>query len=239
MPLEKELWLVDQLTVLAEAFGESGEKVSPQRLQIYACDLADLGRAQLEMAFQRARRECKFFPKIAELREFADGSLEDQCKVEAEAAWTFAMNYLKRWGVERLPLYQGGNLIEAPPLLARIEYALRRVGGLRGLNQVTEDSRPFMFKDFCEAYKQAPIAESQAPMLQERFGAKLLIGETKQLAARVDIPRSSARLAAVVPFKPKRIPEAPTDAQVRDRREMLRQQVESLRKSASANGGGG
>jgi hypothetical protein len=27
-PLEKELWLVDQLTVLAEAFGEC-EKVSP------------------------------------------------------------------------------------------------------------------------------------------------------------------------------------------------------------------
>jgi hypothetical protein len=30
-PLDKELWLVDQLTVLAEALGECGEKVSPQR----------------------------------------------------------------------------------------------------------------------------------------------------------------------------------------------------------------
>jgi hypothetical protein len=67
-PLEKELWLVDQLSVLAEAFGEC-EKVSPQRLQI--CDLADLDQRQLDIAFKRARTELKFFPKISELRELA------------------------------------------------------------------------------------------------------------------------------------------------------------------------
>ena len=55
MPLDKELWLVDQLTVLAEALGECGEKVSPQRLQIYASDLADLDQRQLEIAFRRAQ----------------------------------------------------------------------------------------------------------------------------------------------------------------------------------------
>jgi hypothetical protein len=64
-PLEKELWLVDQLTVLAEAFGEC-EKVSPQRLQIYAGDLADLDQRQLDIAFKRARTELKFFPKISD-----------------------------------------------------------------------------------------------------------------------------------------------------------------------------
>jgi hypothetical protein len=69
-PLEKELWLVDQLTVLAEAFGEC-EKVSPQRLQIYAGDLADLDQRQLDIAFKRARTELKFFSKISELRELA------------------------------------------------------------------------------------------------------------------------------------------------------------------------
>jgi hypothetical protein len=52
-PLEKELWLVDQLTVLAEAFGEC-EKVSPQRLQIYAGDVPDLDQRQLDIAFKRA-----------------------------------------------------------------------------------------------------------------------------------------------------------------------------------------
>jgi len=44
-----------QLTVLAEALGECGEKVSPQRLQIYAGDLADLDQRQLEIAFRRAQ----------------------------------------------------------------------------------------------------------------------------------------------------------------------------------------
>jgi hypothetical protein len=52
--------------VLAEAFGEC-EKVSPQRLQIYAGDLADLDPRQLDIAFKRARTELKFFPKISEL----------------------------------------------------------------------------------------------------------------------------------------------------------------------------
>jgi hypothetical protein len=49
-----------------------GEVVSPERLRIYAQDLVtDLSKEQLTAAFGRARRECKFFPKLAELREYA------------------------------------------------------------------------------------------------------------------------------------------------------------------------
>ena len=58
-----------------------------------------------------------------------------------------------------MPLHSEGKIIDPPALPSRIEYALRRIGGLRGLNQVTADSRPFMYKDFCGAYNQAPIAE--------------------------------------------------------------------------------
>jgi hypothetical protein len=236
-PRELQLWLVDQLTILAEAMGEA---VTPQRLQIYATDLsADLSQEQLSLALTRARRECRFFPKISELREFAGGSVEDRFKVETEAAWTWANDYLRKWGTERLPLYQGGGKrVEAPSLPARIEYALRRIGGLRGLNQVTEETRPFVFKAFGEAYRQAPLAELQTPGLQAKFGAKQLLGETKKLTAKVgSLPKSNAepKIGMVVPINPKRIPEPPTDAQIRDRRANLKQQAAALAKAAEGN----
>ncbi len=106
-PLELQLWLVDELTILAEAIGEV---VTTERLRIYAKDLAiDLSRNQLQIALTRARRESRFFPKIAEIRAFVGGPPEDQTKVEGEAAWVFANDYLRTWGVQRLPVYRGGN----------------------------------------------------------------------------------------------------------------------------------
>jgi hypothetical protein len=230
-PRELQLWLVDQLTILAEALGEA---VTTQRLQIYATDLsADLSQEQLRLALTRARRECQFFPKICELRQFAGGSVEDQLQVETEAAWTWASDYLRKWGAERLPLYQSGKRVEAPQLPARIEYALRRIGGFRGLNHITEESRPFMFKDFCEAYKQAPIAE-QTVRFQDQFGPKQLMGEIRQLGgAPRGLSQSSAQAqpTAIVRLKPKRMQEPLTDAQIRDRRALLRQQSELARQT--------
>src|ERR1017187_6628261 len=77
-------WIGEQLTILGEAMGEV---LTPVRLQLYAADLADLDRSQLGVAFGRARRECRFFPKIAELLELAGFAAKDVRNVEAEAAW--------------------------------------------------------------------------------------------------------------------------------------------------------
>jgi len=178
-PRELQLWLIDELTILAEALGES---VTKERLRIYAKDLTtDLSREQLQTAVVRSRRELKFFPKISELRELAGADPEGMRNVEAQAAWVWVNEYLRTWGVDRMPVYQGGRRIEAPPIPTRIDYALRRVGGLQALNQVTFDSRPFMQKDFIEAYNQAPLAELLAPQLADTFGATKLLGSARQL----------------------------------------------------------
>ncbi len=66
-------WINDQLTILAEAFGET---LTEQRQEIYCGGLADIKQNQLEIAFRRARYELKWFPKLAELRELA-GTLSD------------------------------------------------------------------------------------------------------------------------------------------------------------------
>src|SRR5690242_20447170 len=126
-------WITDQLTILAEAFNEA---MTTEKLRIYVEDLAsDLTREQLQIAFTRARRELKFFPKIAELRELACGAAKDQAKVTAEAAFQAAIRHLERKGVDA-----GIRSLPAP-----MQYAIRRCGGLATFNQRLEDSSyPFL-----------------------------------------------------------------------------------------------
>jgi len=93
------------------------------------------------------------------------------------AAWIYVNNYLYQWGVDRLPLYSGGKQIALPPLSPRIEYALRRIGGLQALHQMDISKMPFIYRDFCEAYNLAPLAEQMVPRLEQQ------LGEPKTLAA--------------------------------------------------------
>jgi hypothetical protein len=61
-------WINDELTILAEAFGEN---LTEQRQEIYCHSLADIAQDRLRAAFRRARYELKWFPKLAEIRELA------------------------------------------------------------------------------------------------------------------------------------------------------------------------
>jgi hypothetical protein len=222
-PRELRLWLIDQVTILAEVFGE---ELTDARLRVYAQDLSELARPQLEIAFGRARRELKFFPKISELLEMASAKPEDARKVEADAAWNHALDYLRKWGVDRMPVYSGGKRIDAPTLPPRIEYALRKIGGLRSLNQITTDSRPFVQKDFIEAYHLASMAESLAPQLDSMFGDTKLLGQVKQLASGVRLgpkARTSDQASRMAPPAIKRVTEPLSPEQMRDRAAVQKQ----------------
>ncbi len=177
--LELLSWISDQLTMLAEAFGE---QLTEERMEIYARSLADIPQDQLRFSFQRALNQLTWFPKLAELRTLAGADAEKEKKIEADAAWTYVNDYLSKWGVDLLPVYSGGNKTTPPPLDPHIEYALRRIGGLRALNQMDVTRMPFVYRDFCEAYNQAPIAELMAPGLEQRFGSEKLLGAVKELA---------------------------------------------------------
>jgi len=166
-----------QLTALAEAFGE---QLTLERVDIYVGGLADLSQDQLRVAFRRALYELKWFPKLAELRDLA-GSKPEELKVEAQAAWNYVNDYLRKWGVDRLPVRSDGKLISAPPLDPRLEYAVRQIGGLWRLNQVTDKTHHFIFRDFCEAYALAPLAELMEPQLSEKFGIREIAGQVKEL----------------------------------------------------------
>jgi len=179
--------------MLAEAFGEA---LTEERMEIYARALSDIPQDRLDLAFQRALQERTFFPKVAELRALALASSDEGKKVEANAAWEYVNQYLRKWGVDLLPLYSNGKVITPPKLDARTNYALRRVGGLRALNQVDIDKMPFMYRDFCEAYTLAPIADLLAQPLQQQFGENKLEGNTKQLTKAKSMDCESKELNA-------------------------------------------
>lgn len=193
---EKDLafldWIHDQLTILAEAFGEP---LTQERAEIYVSSLVDITQERLQTAFHRALRELKWFPKLAELRELSGWSADEEKKVEAQAAWEHANEYLRKWGVEKLPIRSGGKWITAPPLEPRLEYAVRQIGGLWRLNQVTDETYHFMFRDFCEAYLLAPVAELMANQLLQQFNIRELAGQIGQLpeaSPAHDAPKPSA-----------------------------------------------
>jgi hypothetical protein len=170
-------WIHDQLTILAEAFGEP---LTLERAEIYVGGLADIPQERLKAGFRRSLYELKFFPRLAELRDLSGSSAEEEKKVEAQAAWHQVNEYLRKWGVEKLPIRSGGKWITPPPLEPRLEYAIRQIGGLWRLNQVTDETFHFMFRDFCEAYMLAPVAELMAPQLSEQFSVRELAGQVKQ-----------------------------------------------------------
>jgi hypothetical protein len=190
-------WISDELMILAEAFGEP---LTEQRVEIYTSGLADIPQDRLQGAFRRARYELTWFPKLAELRNLAGLKPDDQKKVEADAAWNHVNEYLRKWGVDRLPIYSGGNKATAPRLESRSEYALRRIGGLWALNQMGAESRPFMYRDFCEAYVLAPVAELMAPQLLEQFGDRKLVGNVKQLTGALTMEQQPAAPEVLPPL---------------------------------------
>jgi len=175
-------WLGEQITILAEIFGEF---MTPARLKGYVANLADLPIEQLKTAFRRAAKECKFFPKIAELRELAGADPEEQKEAEAHHAWDVLLNYVDTWihpdpegcyGPE-----QGCRSAPPPTLEQRILDCARRLGGWRRLKTASEDDVPFLKKDFLEEYMRW---EGVNHISTDR----LIAAQVKQLAAWKAMP---------------------------------------------------
>jgi hypothetical protein len=177
--------------MLAVAFDEP---LTDERSEIYVRGLVDIPQEKLRLSFQRALRQLTWFPKLAELRNFAGVNSGDEAKVEAAAAWAYVNEYLRKWGADLLPIRSGGTEIPPPQLDPRVEYALRRIGGLQALNQMDMNRMPFMYRDFCEAYTQAPLAEQMAPRLEQQFGTNKVLATVKDLTS-------------LKPMLPKKAPE--------------------------------
>lgn len=168
----------------------------PDSVDDYLNNLLDLSDEQLTVAFTRAMRECEFFPRIAKLRELA-GSAPAQQKqvesVEAQAAWNEVQRYISKHGVERLPVhvrskgepgkpgYVPSHQAPPPPLPARIEYALRRIGGLQALRGGDMDTAfPFLLRDFTAGFNEYPLTEEAKHPALPAAAKPALVGEVTE-----------------------------------------------------------
>jgi hypothetical protein len=242
-----EQWMVQQLVILAVALDA---EVNDKRFKIYACDLRDLPRNQLEIAFGRARRELKFFPKIAELRALTGPQIED----EAVAAWDETIRFVERYvqsDVHGNYLIEQGVRDSAPPVLSqRIRDTVRRVGGWRVLKTMSEDDYPHVQRRFLEHYgawteiQHVPVDRLLTEAPQSRLTENVsthqaredLADLVKELGCRVKPPRSEEQTrtrdddGTKIPVV-QLIPTPPTPAELRDRAAAKRAALTAWRKN--------
>jgi hypothetical protein len=234
-------WIGEQITILAEIFSEP---MTSARLKGYAANLLDLDIYQLKTAFTRAPRECRFFPRISELREFA-GALDGKIQQDAEAhrAWDVLLDYVDTW-VQADPegAYgpeQGCRMYPPQTLDQRILDCARRLGGWKWLKTASEDDVPFLKKDFIDEYlKWEAVAHVDVSHMLKEVCPTLQLQTMDSAPENIYQRRKILEEQAAIVTK-KRPPsrakpincEPLTDIQLRDRREMLRQQAETLQKA--------
>jgi hypothetical protein len=201
-------------------------------LDLYAQALADLSEEQFSRAIKMAIQKLKFFPKPAELRELAGapGSSVDR-DAESRKAWDVVIAFAAKWvqsdAEGSYVISRGVRSSEPPQLSQQLRDTVRRTGGWRTYKCMTDEDLPFVQKRFFEEYAAWVAVEQIVP------GKLLTEMPLRQLIAKpMDLPTiAEKKLAqcAMPAVKAKAIPEPLTEVQLRDRREMLRQQVESLR----------
>jgi hypothetical protein len=211
--LSRLAWVKDQILGLAIAFDR---QLTAQRIAIYVESLADLSDEQVARAVQRSIRESKFFPTIAELRDFAGLNPTSNADAEARAAWDTLLKYVSR---HVLSNPYGSYYADGGVLDQRIADSARRSGGWAAFKTMTPKEFPFLQKRFFEEY----TAWSEVQRIFEL--RPMLAQPTRKL---LEMPRPPEGATQVEPKNPsmvlKPIPAPLTDAQLRDRREMLQQQ---------------
>jgi hypothetical protein len=218
------------LVALAEVFKEP---LTSECLAMYVESLADLSGDQIKLCIGRAVRELEWFPKPAKLREFvgAEGSATGQ-NAEARKAFDLVTSFASKW-VQTDPegnyvITRGVRSSDPPKLSDRILDTVRRTGGWKVYVCMTHEDFPFVQKRFFEEYEAWTAVEQIATAKLLREMPRLQLVAKSMDASRIAGPKQEP--TAVPTFKTKPIPALMTDAQLRDRREMLRQQAESLLK---------
>ena len=187
---------------------------------------------QIAHAMTRCSRECRYPVRLQDFLQRIPGQEIPEPEAEARKAWDLVTSFASKW-VQSNP--DGGYVIsrgvrssEPPKLSQHILDTVRRTGGWPTYKCMTTDDYPFVQKRFFEEYEAWTAVEQIAT-------GKLLTEMPRlQLVAKsMDAPQIAApkhEPTAVPTFKAKPIPAPMTDAQLQDRREILRQQAESLLK---------
>lgn len=146
-----------RLYALAEALGET---LTPKRIDLYLQCLSDIDGEKVNAALESALLTCKWFPKIAEIREMVMGNPVVADDAEADTAWANVIRYVDNWHPD-IGAY-------GPGLTSREQYALRVIGGpLVVQDNFGGKSLQFLRRDFIAIWKRAFVADEHLRLLEQ------------------------------------------------------------------------
>lgn len=180
----------EELTRTAESFGA---EMTPQRIATYFEDLADLSLEAVLGALQYSRRTLTFFPKIAELRRYAEGSVDDR----AELAWRTVVDLVKFEGAYPSLYTQDG----------AIGYAIECLGGWLTVCAKFSSAGPEMIanyeKHFKNSYKLGALRNEEPRYLAgetETGNRSLGVWKKPTVEQAVCLVRPGYVVKAIMPF---------------------------------------
>jgi hypothetical protein len=193
---------------------------------------------EIDGALTRCARECRYPIRLPDILQRIQGQEIPKLEAEGRKAWEIVISFASKWVQSDVEgdyvITRGARPSEPPKLAQRILDTVRRTGGWRAYKCMTNEDFPFQQKRFLEEYEAWTAVELIAP-------SKLLAEMPRlQLVAKpMDPPRCAEPKApqpAMPELKPKSLPVPLNDAQLRDRREMLRQQIAALTKATDSKG---
>jgi hypothetical protein len=182
---------------------------------------------QIATAMTRCLRECRYPARLSDFLQRIPGQEIPQPEAEGRKAWdslqTFVRKYVGNDVHGSFGPEHGWYPKAFPRLSDRILDTVRRSGGWKVYKCMSDEDFPYVQKRFFEEYQAWSAVERVDP------GHMLTtVTEPKQLMTATPV-QEQIKPAPVPVVRPKTVPQPLTDAQRRDRFEMLKQQAASLR----------
>lgn|SRR5262245_7704038 len=131
---------------------------------------ADIPDAILEAAFRKTIKTCKFWPKVADIREHLDSARKKAGTEVAEQKWLQLLEYIRLYIHPDIPN-------RGPRLSERTANAVRAAGGLAYIRECSTDNLQWAKKRFTESYMRWEELQQDEYLLHE--------GEVKSLLTSV------------------------------------------------------
>ncbi len=135
---------------------------------------SEIGAEKFSEALVNAVRESEYFPVIAKIRKHAGATQAQQADAGAQAAWLWVRKYIRDWGTSGDPHYFGNGPVMPPALDARIQHALRFVGGIQVVENTPNDELQWVQKRFMAAWSAYVQTFEHLAQLQAQSGMPAL-----------------------------------------------------------------
>ena len=127
----------------------AGQNLTPEHansvVALWTDSFSDLTDSVLEAAFQKTIKSCKFWPKVADVREHLDRANSNHAEEQAALAWQKVRNYIR--------LDYHPDLSSCRPRFSeRVRRAINAAGGLADLSECSGENLVFARKRFIESY---------------------------------------------------------------------------------------